>query len=238
MRIISNKECYVQAADIDYLIHNDKTFPLETAMRLTTKRALGNSDEKYIKLTNLEDIEYFMNADIPEFNELDKLTNEQLKLEIKLLIIKLANEYDVQNECNVKSAKERIAEYKKIKKIEYLFAQINQMLDYKLNRGLAKFPDIPHPNKEEISDGLIAGKISIKKDSIVFYAKDGRPVGDRMIPSFYKEVCSKLQKELIFEFDEEIAFTKENKQDTGYLVAKGKVKETNKKNILQLLKRK
>ena len=82
MKIISNGELYVRKNDIEYLSQYDENFPLELAI----DHLLNEQENKYIRITDLKQIEYLLaQKDVLDFN----LLAHKKPADIKILMLKL-----------------------------------------------------------------------------------------------------------------------------------------------------
>ena len=145
MKIISDKKCYIQGQDLDYLIDNHYHFPYSIYEDAINELNHHPKEDEFFRVTKEEAIVYlFNNPDILDFGELYKEDNSVLKRLILMLkedIRKDCKNGEIEN-CDAKS----LIEAYKIKNNKiYLLKQIREILLYKTKQSKVKYPFVSNP---------------------------------------------------------------------------------------------
>ena len=191
MKIISNKECYVQRDDIEYLIENDRNIPSELFFELSMSII---NDNDFVKIQNPIALQYILQSNIPSFEELNAL--DKSKLDEMLFKLKMCI-FDCCDESEEENLDEIIRERRNL---EYIIKQLKEIIAYKKGTSKLNYPNIPNPNSQSIEiDNYIANK-SLNMDTIVIYDIDGKELS----ATEDIEMC-KMAYKVLYETDEDIS---------------------------------
>ena len=87
MKIISNNDVYIQGCDLEQILQNDKTFPLDMYYAIANGMPHVKSLTKFIKIEGEKEKDFLKrNTIIPDFGDLYTCTIEELEEMIKRLI--------------------------------------------------------------------------------------------------------------------------------------------------------
>lgn len=237
MKIISNGELYVKRSDINFLAHFDSSFPVEIAM----KHLMDDTKEKYIRITNMEQIEYFLSQeDVLDFSDLMSKTKEEImKMILKLKIEMCESDYSREEGMTKEEyRKSQIESYKNRLRIEYLISQLKESLEYRKGKNRNLYPNIPNPLYKGITDGQITAGISVRNGNIVFYKENHEEIStDEIDPGFYKTAVATVQNDLSVS-EEESTYEETISEDNKYIILESKSLEEvkNKPKTRKLLK--
>lgn len=243
MKIISNDEVYIQGNDLERLLQNDKTFPLDMYYASTKGMSHVKSLTKFIRIEGEHIKEYIKNSTlIPDFTELYTCTIEELEQRIKEL---KKEEWDIiygEDELDrPQTAEERIENYRRKKNIDYLLLQIREIIAYKQGKSMLKYPNIPNPGHRVFEIGELKATLSLQDNKIICYPTEGKTLDE--IPSLAFEVAIDDLKYDMRDYSEEAEFdiertrTEDNKYEiTSFerveeLKNKNKISRKLKKNV-------
>ena len=235
MKIISNGELYVRKNDIEYLSQYDENFPLELAI----DHLLNEQENKYIRITDLKQIEYLLaQKDVLDFN----LLAHKKPADIKILMLKLKMEmFDESDKEEGMTPEEfrasQIEARKNRARIQYLISQLKESLAYK--KGLNKdiYPDIPNPLYTGITNGEITSGISIKHGNIVFYKENGEEITREDIDNeFYNHAVNIVKRDIRKPNEnDETELVEVQSDNKKYLVLESKTLKCNSPKTLKLI---
>ena len=169
MRIINDKDCYVQKEDIEYLIDNGKIIPNELFMEL--KMAEFDSKD-FIKIENPVALQFILQSKILSFDELNSFSISRLERLIVNIRLSMLDSEDLTSE-ELQNLKEMILERRNR---EYLLEQLKEMVAFKKKMSKLVYPNIPNPNTLVINDGNLYAANSMNPDKIVVYNIDGSEI--------------------------------------------------------------
>lgn len=189
MKIISNDEVYIQGNDLERLLQNDKTFPVDMYYAVTSGMSHVKSLTKFIKIEGSRIKEHIKNSVlIPDFAELYTCSIEELEAKIKEL---KKEEWDIiyseDSSLTPTTAEERIENYRRKKNIDYLLLQIREVIAYKQGKSQLKYPNIPNPGYRVFEIGDLRATLSLQDNKIICYPRKGKTLDE--IPSLAFEVA-------------------------------------------------
>lgn len=206
MKIISNDEVYIQGNDLERLLHNDKTFPIDMFYAITKGMSHVKSLTKFIRVEEQKIKEHIKSSVIiPDFGELYSCTIEELERKIKEL---KKEEWDI--ECQEETlgrpqtAEEKIEIYRTKKNIDYLLSQIREVIAFKKGKTMLRYPNIPNPGHRVFAIGELRATLSLQDNKIICYPVKGRTLDD--IPSLAFEVAIDDLKYDMRDYSEEVKF--------------------------------
>lgn len=219
MKIISNDEVYIQGCDLERLLQNDRTFPLDMYYGITKGMSHVKSLTKFIKIEGEYIKEHIKNSVlIPDFKELYICSIDELESKIKEL---KKEEWDIiYGEDNMQipqTAEERIENYRRKKNIDYLLLQIREIIAYKKGKSMLRYPNIPNPGHRVFKIGDLRATLSLQDNKIICYPTEGKTLED--IPSLAFEVATNDLKYDMRDYSEDAEFdikrtrTKDNKYE-------------------------
>ena len=217
MKIIQDKDCYVQRDDIDYLISNNEKIPSELFFELNMN-VLNDSD--FIKIENKIAKRFILQSDIPSFDELnsyDLNILDEMLFKLRLSIFD-SDEYE-DEEINAIVSERR--------KLEYLIRQIKEIIAFKKNISKLVYPNIPNPNFTSLSNDNLIASMSMNLGNVLIYNPNGTSVDREDDPAFCEIAYQMLMHDL--DINEEIILSYEN--DDKYLILKNIVKSYGRKKI-------
>ena len=179
MKIISNNDVYIQGSDLEQILQNDKTFPLDMYYAIAKGMPHVKSLTKFIKIEGEKEKDFLKrNTIIPDFGDLYTCTIEELEEMIKRL---KKEEWDIICSDDTlgrdQTAEERIESYKRKKKIDYLLVQIREMVAYKRGKSMLDYPNIPNPGHRVFEIGELKATLSLQNGKIICYPKKGKKSG-------------------------------------------------------------
>lgn len=199
MKIISNKECYVQGYDLENIINNEH---ISFENRFCAANLLNDKNlNEYVNIKDKDLLEFILsNDDILDFSvynnySLGKLTGLSLKLWIDIMNI---DEYD-----NSEDSIDSILYREDKKKKEYLLSQIKQIIAYKKKESKCNFPNIPNPCTIPLSCGNLCASRSLDFDNVLIYNLDGTPISGEEDKEFCNIAYQLLMHDELCELEEE-----------------------------------
>ena len=176
MKIISNRECYVQKDDLVYLIDNDYNVPSEIIYNLT--RAV-NDESDFVKIEDDISIEYILGSDVPSFDDLNSLRIEEIQTRIDRL---RSSFFDGWIDSNEETSREELINMIQDKRNkEYLLKQLMEILAYKKRISTLKYPDVPYGGMVTFTDGVLNASLSINQDKVLIYKSNKTHTGIAML---------------------------------------------------------
>ncbi len=206
MKIISNDEVYIQGNDLERLLQNDKTFPVDMFYVVTKGMSHVKSLTKFIRVEGEEIKKHIRNSVlIPDFGELYSLTIEELEGKIKEL---KREEWDIICQEDTlgrpQTAEERIENYRTKKNIDYLLSQLREVIAFKKGKSMLRYPNIPNPGHRVFAIGELRATLSLQDNKIICYPVKGKTLDD--IPSLAFEVAIDDLKYDMRDYKEEAEF--------------------------------
>lgn len=173
MKIISNKECYIQGQDLDYLIDNGVQYSNKICAEAINQLGSMPHPATYFQVKDPESIEFIRNfVDIPDFEE---LYSKDICL-LKRLCIKI--EQDIREDYlngEIKNcdAKSMIDTFKRRRNKEYILNQIREMIAYKKGLSHVEYPNVANPAIDPLDNGSVQVYKSIQPKKAVVHNVDG-----------------------------------------------------------------
>ena len=215
MKIISNNDCYIQREDIDYLINNNKEIPSSIF------NDFNNSEDGFVKISDEESKEYIINSDIPSFYDLYNMDEKMLKHLIFKIKISMIDDSSSQK-MSEEELKQVILEEKNRR---YMLKQLLEIIRYKKMESTLKYPDIPHPNKLSVTNGVTNASHSLNFGNVLIYNLDGSSVSNKEDMDF----CNIAYKLLMHDYFDTENIELEKIYKDNYLLLKNKNKKMIKK---------
>ena len=232
MKIISNNDVYIQGSDLEQILQNDKTFPLDMYYAIAKGMPHVKSLTKFIKIEGEKEKDFLKrNTIIPDFGDLYTCTIEELEEMIKRL---KKEEWDIICSDDTlgrdQTAEERIESYKRKKKIDYLLVQIREMVAYKRRKSMLDYPNIPNPGHRVFEIGELKATLSLQNGKIICYPKKGKTLDD--IPSLAFEVAIEELKNDMRDYSDELVYDIDSQrtEDGKYLITSFKIIDEKTKN--------
>ena len=142
---------------------------------------------------------------IPDFGDLYTYSIEELEKMIERL---KKEEWDMICSDDTlgrpQTAEERIEGYKRKKKIDYLLAQIREMIAYKRGKSMLDYPNIPNPGHRIFEIGELKATLSLQDDKIICYPEKGKTLDD--IPSLAFEVAIENLKADMRDYSDDLVY--------------------------------
>lgn len=242
MKIISNDDVYIQGNDLEQLLQNDKTFPLDMYYATTKRMPHVKSLTKFIRIEGEKAKKFIRKSTIiPDFAELYTYTIEELEQMIEKL---KREEWDAVCSDDTlgrhQTAEERIESYKRKKKIDYLLAQVREMVAYKRGKSMLDYPNIPNPGHRVFEIGELKATLSLQNDKIICYPKNGKTLND--IPSLAFEVAIEDLKTDMRDYNDDLVYDIDSTrtEDGRYFITSFEAidEKTNKEEFQRRFKRK
>lgn len=242
MKIISNDDVYIQGNDLEQLLQNDKTFPLDMYYATTKGMPHVKSLTKFIRIEGEKAKKFIRKSTIiPDFAELYTYTIEELEQMIERL---KREEWDAVCSDDTlgrhQTAEERIESYKRKKKIDYLLAQVREMVAYKRGKSMLDYPNIPNPGHRVFEIGELKATLSLQNDKIICYPKNGKTLND--IPSLAFEVAIEDLKTDMRDYNDDLVYDIDSTrtEDGRYFITSFEAidEKTNKEEFQRRFKRK
>ena len=237
MRLKTNNEYYVQKGDLEFLLYNDPNFPMNLFSHVM---GLG-SNEDFVRITSLEEIEYLEHSGIPSFNNLYSKSDYELETEIKKIRKEMEDNIRREDTNRNTNASELIRRFKSQRKKAYYLSQYNEVLMYKRRISTMKYPDLPNPCIKPISDGIVAGGPSLERNKIIFYSLDGSSVSDKLLDAIFELTVEEFKNGLKYpREDDEIEVVKRISEVGKYLTYAVEIKhcDSKLKPFMRLFRRK
>ena len=168
MKIISNKECYIQKCDLDYLVSNGVDVPNKVF------NAFRNQDSDFVKIEDQESIDFIVESIIPSFEEINDLSYSKITRMMLKIKSDLESGFDSQ-EMTDEEIKEALLE---VMNLKYLLKQLTEIIRFRLGLSSLKYPDVPNPNRGITSNGILNAAYSLNLDNILVYNIDGSKITD------------------------------------------------------------
>lgn len=169
MKIINDKDCYVQREDIEYIIDNSKSVPSELLFELNMS-ILGEKD--FIKIENPIAKRFILKSPIPSFDELSSYSISKLEEMIMKIKLSIFDSDDLIDE-EIDDINAIILERRNR---EYLLRQIKEILSFKRKTTKLIYPNIPNPNYISLTDGDLVASHSLNFGKILVYSTNGNIV--------------------------------------------------------------
>lgn len=242
MKIISNDDVYIQGNDLEQLLQNDKTFPLDMYYAATKGMPHVKSLTKFIKIEGKYAKKLIRKSTIiPDFAELYTCTIEELEQMIEKL---KKEEWDMICSDDTlgrpQTAEERIESYKRKKKIDYLLVQIREMVAYKRGKSMLDYPNIPNPGHRVFEIGELKATLSLQDNKIICYPKNGKTLND--IPSLAFEVAIEDLKTDMRDYNDDLVYDIDSRrtEDGRYFITSFEAidEKTNKEEFQRRFKKK
>lgn len=242
MKIISNDDVYIQGNDLEQLLQNDKTFPLDMYYASTKGMPHVKSLTKFIKIEGEKAKKIIRKSTIiPDFGDLYTYSIEELEKIIERL---KKEEWDMICSDDTlgrpQTAEERIEGYKRKKKIDYLLAQIREMVAYKRGKSMLDYPNIPNPGHRIFEIGELKATLSLQDDKIICYPEKGKTLDD--IPSLAFEVAIENLKADMRDYSDDLVYDIDSRrtEDGRYFITSFEAidEKTNKQEFQRRFKKK
>lgn len=242
MKIISNDDVYIQGNDLEQLLQNDKTFPLDMYYASTKGMPHVKSLTKFIKIEGEKAKKFIRKSTIiPDFGDLYTYSIEELEKMIERL---KKEEWDMICSDDTlgrpQTAEERIEGYKRKKKIDYLLAQIREMVAYKRGKSMLDYPNIPNPGHRIFEIGELKATLSLQDDKIICYPEKGKTLDD--IPSLAFEVAIENLKTDMRDYSDDLVYDIDSRrtEDGRYFITSFEAidEKTNKQEFQRRFKKK
>lgn len=242
MKIISNDDVYIQGNDLEQLLQNDKTFPLDMYYASTKGMPHVKSLTKFIKIEGEKAKKFIRKSTIiPDFGDLYTYSIEELEKMIERL---KKEEWDMICSDDTlgrpQTAEERIEGYKSKKKIDYLLAQIREMVAYKRGKSMLDYPNIPNPGHRIFEIGELKATLSLQDDKIICYPEKGKTLDD--IPSLAFEVAIENLKADMRDYSDDLVYDIDSRrtEDGRYFITSFEAidEKTNKQEFQRRFKKK
>lgn len=242
MKIISNDDVYIQGNDLEQLLQNDKTFPLDMYYASTKGMPHVKSLTKFIKIEGEKAKKFIRKSTIiPDFGDLYTYSIEELEKMIERL---KKEEWDMICSDDTlgrpQTAEERIEGYKRKKKIDYLLAQIREMVAYKRGKSMLDYPNIPNPGHRIFEIGELKATLSLQDDKIICYPEKEKTLDD--IPSLAFEVAIENLKADTRDYSDDLVYDIDSRrtEDGRYFITSFEAidEKTNKEEFQRRFKKK
>ena len=206
MKIISGNDVYIQGNDLERLLQNDKTFPIDMYYSVTKGMGHVNSLTNFIKIEGKHIKEHIKKSKlIPDFKELYTCSIDELESKIKEL---KREEWDIiygeDASDKTQTAEERIENYKRRKNIDYLLMQLREVIAYKKGKSMLNYPNVPNPGHRVFEIGELRATLSLQDNKIIGYPVKGKTLDD--IPSLAFEVAIDDLKYDMRDYSEQVEF--------------------------------
>lgn len=223
MKIVSNKECYVQGYDLEFLTYDES---ISNENRVKASMILDGIDpSSYVSIKDKELLECILSndsiLDFAHYNgvKLGKLNYLMYKTHIDLLCLD-----DNKGRCDFE-----VYNIEKRKK-EYFLQQLKDIIAYRKRESKCNFPNVPNPCLLPVTNDKLAASISLDFDNVLIYNLNGEVVTGEEDKKFCSMAYQILMHDWLCESDEKITLKSELSEDCKYLSITQKQLELQRKN--------
>ncbi len=191
MKIINDKDCYVQREDIEYIIDNSESVPSELFFELNMSIL---SDNDFIKIENPVAKRFILQSKIPSFDELNNYSISKLEEIIMKIKLSIFDSDDLTSE-EIEDINAMILERRNR---EYLLRQIKEMVAFKKRQSKLIYPNIPNPSYITLTNGVLNAAHSMNYGKVLIYNLNGSLVSSEED----KEFCEVAYQLLMHDYEE------------------------------------